>query len=132
MVINIKKKTVQTPQPRQSKFTVEQLDKFFKVDNWHAFYKKHETKFWQKNLNVYNWVCYPCIYHEIDDRGNKWYRCMVHETVTTRPGDARTHTLFYRNINFESVVAHMLDYEPEKHKEYISEKLFGSNVSKNT
>lgn len=131
MVIKIQnKKTIQAP--RQTKFTSEQLDKFFKVDNWHEFYKKHENKFWEKNLNIYDWICYPCIYQDIDEYGHKWYRCMVHETVTTRPGDKKTHTFFMKNINFESLVAHMLDYEPEKHKEYISEKLFGSNVTKDT
>ena len=126
MVVKIKNEAIQAPKPN-SKFTIQDVEKFFKIDDWNSFYKKHESKFWAKNLNVYDWVCYPCIYKDTDDHGNQWYRCTVHETVIAKTGDKKPYTFFLKNVYFESLVAHMLDYEPEKHKKYITEKLFGIN-----
>lgn len=124
MVLKLQNKKIPIKTPPQDKFTLKQLDKFFKIDNWYEFYRKHETKLWKENIDIYDWICYPCIYK--DDEG--WYRCMVHETVIAKTGDKKPYTFFLKNINFASLVAHMLDYEPEKHKEYIREKLFPNNV----
>lgn len=119
MTIILKPKKAK-PTVIQSDFTMEQLEKFFKVDNWYEFYRKHERKLWKENVNFYEWICYPCI--KKDDEG--FYRCMIHEQVIAKTGDKKPYTFFLKNINFASLVGHMLDYEPEKHKEYIKEKLF--------
>lgn len=122
MVIKLKsKKPIQAPQspPPSHRFTLQQLDELFKEvrENWDKFYKKNETKFWKNNLDVYEWIVYPCI-----TKDEHFYRCVIHDTVNVDAGD-KHYKFPYKNINFSELLSHCVFYAPEEHKQYIIEKL---------
>lgn len=129
MVIKLKSKSQHEviPAPIQNnKFTIQEIDELFSnaKKDWNAFYVKNESKFWEKNLDIYDWCVYPCVTKDEDDI---FYRCVLHPQVTVNCGNNKTIQFNYKNIHYSELISHCVFYEPEKHKQYIIEKLFGSS-----
>ena len=119
MVIKIElKPPVQAP--TNTRFTLKDVEELFTVarKNWDKFYQKNETKFWKDNLDIYSWCVFPCI-----TKDDHFYRCVIHDTVNVDAGSGKQLQFPCKNINFSELVSHCVFYEPEKHKQYIIEKL---------
>lgn len=92
-------------------FTEQQLDELFSIQKVGQYLNENYPITREHNVNVYDHIVFPlCI---IDD-GDGFYRCVIHQG--------------WKNKWFSTFVHHVLVTDPEKHKQYIKEKLFKDNV----
>lgn len=119
---------------KMRRFTKQQLEDLFSIDNWKKYYEevlvKHAHKLhmsmpdWEKDPDLYNWIIYPLCYKEDDI----FYRCILHDTVTSGEGlrfpGVKHVTSFYRTIYFSEFISHCIQYHNEEHKAFIESKLF--------
>lgn len=100
-----------------TKFTEQQLDELFAIHKIGKYLTENYPITREHNVNIYDHIVYPlCIDKGEDDI---FYRCVLHQP--------------FKNIWFSSFIHHVLVTEPEKHKQYIREKLFkSSNVTTTT
>lgn len=122
MVIKLKRRTNNVPAPNHE-FTMEDVDYLFsQTKNWKKFYKKHESDLWESKIDVYKWVVFPLHLKE-----DQFYRCVLHSFEEVKNGAGKPKTIKFENIHYAEFISHCIYYKPEEHKQYIIEKLFGSN-----
>lgn len=132
MVIKIKKKKsledIQREKDKQKrdkeKFTPQDVeDLFSRTDNWKKFWNENKKRFGPENLDIYDWVVFPLCKQE-----GPFYRCMIHDKIEVNIGpDKKPLQFFFRNIYYEEFISHCIYYEPEEHKKYIKDILFGKH-----
>lgn len=109
------KKTILDQAPSDTKFTLQQIEDLFNIDDWGEYYDNNIHKF--RKADVYEWPVFPLLKME-----GRFHRCILHPTINVDAGN-KTYTHFWKNIHFSEFVSHCIFYEPEQHKKYIIDKL---------
>lgn len=124
LVLKLKSKKKPIVQPPPNKFTIQDIEDLFKQSkDWKKFYEENESKLWESKIDIYNWPVYP-----LCTKQDEFYRCILHEQVEVNCGsDKKPLVFFFKNINYAEFISHCIYYKPEEHKQYIIEKLFGSD-----